>query len=689
MSNNPIDSIAPHPPRSGVDAAARLAGYTRAERAPGGWRPPLCGHAEELSDHREEAGAWPLPPWEVEHARAVYNITQWGGGYFDVSPHGTLIVRPDRDPNQAGIDLCALAGELRHAGLTLPVLVRFTDILQHRVQTLCAAFEQAMQAEDYPGTYTAVYPIKVNQQRSVVEPILRGGRPGQVGLEAGSKPELMAVLALAEHHGGMVICNGYKDREYIRLALIGRQLGHRLYLVVEKFSELELIIEEARRLGVAPLLGVRVRLSCLGTGKWQDTSGDKSKFGLPAAQVLRLVERLRAARMLEALQLLHFHLGSQIANIRDIQRGLHECARHYAELHRLGACLTTVDVGGGLGVDYEGTQSRSACSMNYSVQEYANNIVYILRETCAQQGLPYPHIVTESGRAMTAHHAVLLANVIDIEQVPEGEAIAPPAEDAPLILHNLWHGLQQVVRRSSLEAYHDTVHWLAEAQEMYTHGVLSLEQRARAEQLYYATCHRVRPLLSPRVQAHREVLDELNEKLADKYFLNFSLFQSTPDAWSLNQIFPVVPLHRLDQAPQRRGVIQDLTCDSEGRIDYYVDREGVKSTLPLHGWQRGEEYLVGIFLLGAYQEIMGDTHNLFGDTDAVNVVLRPEGGHELTQIECGDTVASVLRYVHFNTEELRAAYQRKIATAPLTAAQREVFLQALEEGLRGYTYLED
>jgi arginine decarboxylase len=605
-------------------------------------------------------------PWTTRQARDTYNIPHWSGGYFDVGAHGTLIARPDRDPDAPGIDLHALAAELRAAGLKLPVLVRFGDILHDRIDTLVNAFTAAMRAEAYTGRYTAVYPIKVNQQRHVVDRILaHGGK--RVGLEAGSKPELMAVLALADADHGMVVCNGYKDSEYIRLALIGRALGHR----------------------IKPLLGVRVRLASIGAGKWQNTGGEKAKFGLSAGQVLAVTERLRAAGMLDCLQLLHFHLGSQIANIRDVQRGMRECARYYAELHALGAKLGVVDVGGGLGVDYEGTRSRSFCSMNYSIEEYAHNVVHALWEVCAEHGLPHPDIVTESGRAMTAHHAVLITNVIDIEQHPDGDGLTAPAADDPQVLQDLWETYRALDGRSALEAYHDAAYWLSQTHDMYIHGVLTLAQRAQAEQIYFAICRKLQPLLQSHSRSLREARDELNEKLADKYFLNFSLFQSMPDVWAIDQIFPVVPLHRLDQEPLARAVIEDLTCDSDGRIDHYVDPDGIETTLPLHPILPGEDYLIGIFLIGAYQEILGDMHNLFGDTDSVNVELNPDGSHRLLHLRPGDTVDAVLRYVNYDAGELLAGYQAKIANASLDAAQRKQFLEELEEGLRGYTYLED
>ena len=625
--------------------------------------------------------------WNLDRTRSTYSLDHWGGGYFDVNERGHLVARPRRLSETPAVDLYELAQACRAEGLTLPVLVRFTDILRDRVDTLCSAFATARAADDYQGRYTAVYPIKVNQQQTVVAEILEHGA-NRVGLEAGSKPELMAVLALSRP-GGTIICNGYKDREYIRLALIGKRLGHRVFIVVEKLSELDLVVQESRALGIEPLLGLRVRLASIGAGKWQNTGGEKAKFGLNASQVLALVEHLRGAGLLNSLQLLHCHLGSQIANIRDIQRGMHEVARYFAELHALGVPLANVDVGGGLGIDYEGTHSRSFCSINYSVQEYANNVVHALWEICTEHNLPHPDIITESGRAMTAHHALLITNVIDSEQAAGAGEVGPPSEDDPLIIQDLWQVLENLEGRSVLEAYHDAVHWLGEAQSMYLHGIIDLGQRARIETLYATICQRVRALLRSGRSAHREVLDELNEKLADKYFINLSVFQSMPDVWAIDQIFPIVPLHRLDEMPTRRAVLQDLTCDSDGRIDQYVDDDGVESTLPVHPYRPGDEYLLGVFLVGAYQEILGDMHNLFGDTDAVNVTLTADGGYRLSQPERGDTIDELLRYVHFDTDALRSAYHDKVAAAALSAQERAFFITELEDGLTGYTYLED
>ncbi len=623
--------------------------------------------------------------WTARDSLDLYNIPAWGTGYFDVSPEGHLIVRPRRDGG-ASVDLFRLASEIGASGLSLPVLVRFTDILCDRIDLLTGAFDRACAALDYTGSYTAIYPIKVNQQRSVVEEIVHHGG-ARVGLEAGSKPELLAVLAMSAP-GATIVCNGYKDREYLRLALIGRRLGHRVHVVIEKLSELDLLLEESQAMGIEPLLGVRVRLASVAAGKWQNTGGEKAKFGLSAAQALTMVERLRAVGRLDSLKLLHFHMGSQVANIRDIQTALREAARCYAELCRLGAPLEVADVGGGLGVDYEGTRSRSDCSANYGIGEYAHNVVEAFREMCDAEGLAHPRLMTESGRALTAHHAVLLVNVIDIERHAGFEPCEPPHAEDPWLLHTLWENHNDDTR-PPLEAYHDAVHALSELNGMYTHGVLRLEQRARAERIYAAVCERVRATLSPARRAHRQVLDELNEKLADKYFLNFSVFQSIPDVWAIDQIFPVVPLHRLGERPERRAALGDLTCDSDGRIDHYVERDGVDATLALHEFRRGEPYVLGIFLSGAYQEILGDMHNLFGDTDSVNLRLDEAGGYRLEEPHRGDTVEDMLRYVHIDAEQLLGALRGKLEQARLTDAEREAHLAELAGGFGGYTYLEE
>ncbi|MDH5182399.1 MAG: biosynthetic arginine decarboxylase [Gammaproteobacteria bacterium] len=629
----------------------------------------------------------PATDWSVEDSRDLYNILHWSGGYFDINAAGHVEARPNR-AQPSGVDLYELVQEIHKKALNLPVLVRFGDILQDRVNSLCSAFEAAMAEDGYEGGYSAVYPIKVNQQRGVVEQIITA-RDSGVGLEAGSKPELMAVLGLAPQ-GSVIVCNGYKDREYVRLALIGQTLGHKVYLVLEKLSELDLVLEESQKLGISPQLGVRVRLASVGAGKWQNSGGEKAKFGLTASQVLQVIECLREAQLLDSLQLIHFHLGSQLANISDIHHAMREAARYYAELYRLGVKITVVDVGGGLGIDYEGTRSRSACSMNYSLHEYAKNVVHTLWEVCRELDLPQPHIVSESGRAMTAHHAVLITNVVDVES-QDSQDLLPPGDQAPLLLQDMWQGLQSLQldsKRPISELYHDAINWLAELQAMYTHGLVDLPQRALAEQYYTAICFAVREQLKPASRSHRSILDELNEKLADKYFCNFSLFQSLPDVWAIDQIFPVMPLHRLQERPTRRVVLQDITCDSDGRIDEYVDGEGLESSLPLHPLVAGQAYVLGFFLVGAYQEILGDMHNLFGDTHSINVVFNGDG-YELSEPRQGDGVDAVLRYVDIEISELEQRYRDKLKVSDLSQTSKQAYLKDLIAGLSGYTYLED
>lgn len=613
-------------------------------------------------------------------------MPNWGEGYFDVSDAGHVVVRPFRERSGVSVDLFELAQRLPAEGLDLPVLVRFTDILRDRVDALAGAFGGVIAEYGYQGRYTGVYPIKVNQQGSVVEAILGHGGE-RVGIEAGSKPELAAVLGLARP-GSVIVCNGYKDRAYIRRALIGQKLGHRVYIVVEKLSELPLVIAESQALDVLPLIGLRVRLASQSDSSQQNTGGEKSKFGLATPQVLEALDMMRAAGQIDAVRMVHFHLGSQVANVQDVARGMREAARFYVELRRLGAPVDVVDVGGGLGVDYEGTRSRSYCSMNYGVKEYARSIVRTLQEVCAEAGEPEPNLISESGRALTAHHAVLITNVVDSEVIGH-DAIAAPAAEAPAVLQELHELLAEIVERGPLESLFEARTLLAEALAHYTEGSLSLAQRAWAEQAYYAVSRAVIPLLDGGIRAHREALDELREKLSAKYFCNFSVFQSVPDAWAIEQVFPILPIHRLDERPDQRARLCDLTCDSDGRLDAYVDREGLTPTLALHALRADQPYLLGIFMVGAYQEILGDIHNLFGDTNAVNVVLDAQapGGWRLDEHEHGDRTDELLRYVHIAPEGLAQSYRRKFAASAIPAAQRAALLAELEAGLSGYTYL--
>ncbi len=618
--------------------------------------------------------------WTAADAERLYNMPAWGAGYFRVDAHGCVAVgQPGEAPSVA---LSAIVTGARHEGLRLPLLLRFDHILEDRVRQLCRAFDQAIAGHAYAGRYTAVYPIKVNQQAAVVERILAAGEQ-RIGLEAGSKPELMAVLGLLPV-GGQIICNGYKDKEYVRLALIGQQLGHRVTLVVEKLSELALVMAQAAELGIEPRLGLRIRLASIGAGHWQNTGGEKSKFGLSASQIEAAVAQLESAGKLHWLQLLHFHLGSQVANLRDIQGGLREAAQYYVELRKRGAPLDAVDVGGGLGVDYEGTRSRSYCSMNYGLADYAQAVVQALARVCAQHELPAPDLISESGRALTAHHAVLITNVIDCEPA-QRPAVHAPAVGAPTWLMDMWELCQNQAHSPPLERLQDIQALLGQALQGFARGEVSLQDRAQAETLYRATAFAVADELNPAARAHRDALDELHEKLADKFFCNFSVFQSLPDVWAIKQVFPIVPLDRLRERPDRRALIRDLTCDSDGRIDHYVDQDGVESSLPVHGLN-DQTYLLGFFLVGAYQEILGDMHNLFGDTDAANVALDGDGW-QLRDIERGDRTDELLAYVHLSPDALRSAYEHKLDASALDLAQRETYLNELRSGLLGYTYL--
>ncbi|BDY03403.1 biosynthetic arginine decarboxylase [Ferrimonas sp. YFM] len=629
--------------------------------------------------------------WSSRDAHQLYNVPYWGRGYYGVNGEGQVEVRPNPANPQISLSLSKLTEQLiQDRGAQLPMLVRFPQILHSQVQGLCSAFTTAISEYGYQGQYLAVYPIKVNQQRTVVQELLAGG--GQsLGLEAGSKPELLAVLAMAQDSAQVIVCNGYKDREYVRLALRGQQLGYQVFLVIEKMSEMQLVLEEAEALGVSPLLGVRARLASQGKGKWQASGGEKSKFGLSAAQILKLVETLRESGRLECLQLLHFHLGSQIANIRDIQKGLTECGRFYMELRKLGAPITTVDVGGGLGVDYEGTRSQSNCSVNYSLQEYANNVVYAIGDVCRQYHLPHPRLISESGRAMTAHHAVLIGDVIGVEAY-EPETLPPPGNGAPLVLKNMWQTLQEVREHTDAralgETYHDTVNDLADVHAKYNYGLLDLSQRAWAEQVHLQVCYEVSKELSPKNRSHRPIIDELNEKLADKFFVNFSLFQSLPDAWGIDQVFPVLPLSGLESKPDRRAVILDITCDSDGTIDQYVDGQGIETTLPMPAWSAEHPYHVAFFMVGAYQEILGDMHNLFADTDVVDIKLQDDGEIEVVEYLPGTRVNEVLEYVNLDPEWMLERYRSRLESCSLADGQRDEALIDLEQGLVGYTYLE-
>lgn len=614
----------------------------------------------------------------------TYNIAWWGNNYYDVNELGHISVCPDPDVPEARVDLAKLVKELQEENhQRLPALFCFPQILQHRLRSINAAFKRARESFGYEGGYFLVYPIKVNQHRRVIESLVNSGEP--MGLEAGSKAELMAVLGHAGMTRTVIVCNGYKDREYIRLALVGEKLGHKVYLVIEKMSEIKLVLEEAERLNVVPRLGVRARLASQGSGKWQSSGGEKSKFGLAAAQVLQLVEMLRAAGRLDSLQLLHFHLGSQLANIRDIATGVRESARFYVELHKLGVNIQCFDVGGGLGVDYEGTRSQSDCSVNYGLNEYANNVIWGIGDACNEYGLPHPTVITESGRAVTAHHTVLVSNIIGVERNEFSEPSAPE-DDAPRALESLWSTWQEIKqpgnRRSLREWLHDSQMDLHDVHTQYTHGMLDLTQRAKAEQLYLSICQKIQQQLDPSNRAHRPIIDELQERMADKLYVNFSLFQSMPDAWGIDQLFPVMPLEGLNKQPDRRAVLLDITCDSDGSIDHYIDGDGIATTMPMPPYDPDNPPLLGFFMVGAYQEILGNMHNLFGDTATVDVFVFQDGSVEIDESDEGNTVADMLEYVQLDPEVLMARFRDQVKATNLDVALQAQFLEEFETGDR-------
>jgi arginine decarboxylase len=624
--------------------------------------------------------------WTSEDSRELYNIEGWAIGYFDVNETGHLTVHPTRDPER-GLDLFEMAMDLEAQGVGLPLLLRFPDILRTRIEMLTDRFQTAIREFDFEGKYTLVYPIKVNQQRHVVEEILAFGKKHGVGLEVGSKPELQAVLALTERTDHLIVCNGYKDEEFMRLALMGQKLGHTVIIVLEKVSEVATLLKIAESMDVVPTAGVRIKLSTSGAGRWSETAGEKSKFGLSSSQLLEVLERLRAADRLNVLKMIHFHLGSQIPDIRNIKQGMAEVARYYVELRRMGVGIHWVDVGGGLGVDYDGSRSTAPASVNYSMQEYANDVIYALAEASRENDVPMPHVISESGRALTAHHALLLVNVIDLET----QILETPdevEEDAHPLVQELAETYRELDPRRIREAYHDASFAKEQMRSYFNSGVLSLEDRARAERLYLAIINRVVKLAAEDEEEYEDLLPEVEAILVDRYFCNFSLFQSLPDSWAIDQLFPILPIHRLDEEPARRGTLQDVTCDSDGKIDLFVGWRKPKTSLELHTFRHGEPYILGIFLTGAYQEILGDLHNLFGDTNAVHVRLT-DRGYEVTDLVHGDTITEVLKYVQFDPQDLIATFRRKVQNAHgLTRAEANAFIADYIDGLAGYTYLE-
>jgi arginine decarboxylase len=638
----------------------------------------------------EKATAEPERRWTTDDSKALYNVEGWGAGFFDINEHGNVVVRPDKERE---LDLFEIAMDLEEQGIALPVLLRFSDILKSRIESLAIRFEEARREFEYEGGYTTVYPIKVNQQRHVIEEIVEFGKGHGVGLECGSKPELQAILGLAEHTDHMIVCNGYKDEEFMRLALMGQKLGHTVFLVIEQLSEVDVLLKVAEELGVEPTAGVRIKLASRGFGRWKESGGEKSKFGLNALGLMELIDRLKREGKLHWLKLIHFHLGSQVTDIRFIKLGLQEVTRFYVELMRLGLDITHVDVGGGLGVDYDGTSSTSDASVNYSLQEYANDVIYTLAEACREHELPMPHVISESGRALTAHHALLLLKVIDVETWAQKPVPALSDDDHPL-LHEIYEDYQDSLKaghrpRRIREIFHDLTFDKERSQQFFNSGVFSLRERAVAEQLYFATVAEIAKVVQRDRDEFEDIINDLDAAMVDRYFCNFSVFQSLPDSWAIDQLFPIMPVHRLDEEPRRRGTLQDVTCDSDGKIDRFVGDKNGRPSLELHDFRDGEPYILGVFLTGAYQEILGDLHNLFGDTNAVHIRLGEGVKYEVTDLVHGDTVTEVLAYVQFRASDLLQTFRRKVAASKRISRQEaNTFIADYVAGLEGYTYLE-
>jgi arginine decarboxylase len=617
--------------------------------------------------------------WTVRDSLELYNVANWGDGFFGISTDGRVEVLP-RGEAGPRIDLLELVRNLERRGLRTPLLVRFSDILASRVQGLCQAFQTAIEEYDYRGRYRGVYPIKVNQQRHVVEEIIQHGTAQRVGLEAGSKPELLVALALLDTPDALIICNGYKDRAYVELALLAQKLGRTPIVVIDRFHEIDLVIKTARELGIRPHLGVRVRLATKGAGRWLESTGARSKFGLSALEIVTAVERLRAEDMLDCLELLHFHIGSQITAIRAHKDALAEASRVFVGLHQMGATPGIIDVGGGLGVDYDGSSTNFHSSKNYSTQEYANDVVAFVQEPCDEAGVPHPDIVTEAGRAMVAHHSVLVFDVLGVHEVRSSEPPSPVSEDDHKVLQELAEIWSNISQKNVHEAYHDLLQLKEEASTLFSLGYLDLQARARVERLFWACCEKIRRVVRelPYVP---EDLEDLERALADTYYGNLSVFQSAPDHW---------PIHRLDEEPTRRGVFADLTCDSDGKIDRFIDQRDVKDVLELHAFT-GAPYYIGMFLVGAYQEILGDLHNLFGDTDAVHVRLENDGTYSVDHVVEGDVVDDVLHYVQYERraliEKVRRTIEEALREGRISLEESARLRRRYQQGLEEYTYL--
>jgi arginine decarboxylase len=627
--------------------------------------------------------------WNVADSAETYGVKYWGNNYFSINDAGNAQAHP-AGPDGARIDLKELVDEVARRGIGLPLLIRFSDVLRSRIVELNETFRRAIAEYGYKGAYKGVYPIKVNQHRYVVEEIVQFGRPYHYGLEAGSKPELLAVMAMLDDEEALIVCNGYKDEEYIETALTASKLGRTVLIVVEKFSELQLIADTAKKMGVRPRIGIRVKLAAKGSGRWEASGGDRSKFGLSTREVVEGINFLRANDLLNCFELLHFHLGSQISAIRAVKNALREAGRFFVEVSKMGAPLKYFDAGGGLGVDYDGSQTNFASSMNYTTQEYANDIVFSLQEICDAGGVPHPTIVTESGRAVVAHHSMLVVDILGVGEFDVGKAPDKITKDASRPVKNLFETYRDVSRKNVLEAYHDALEYKEEALQLFNLGNLSLGERVVAEDIFWAICQKLLKI----VREMREVPEELEgleKALSDTYFCNFSMFQSLPDIWAIDQLFPIMPIHRLGEEPTRRAVLADITCDSDGKIDHFIDRRDVKPVLELHP-VNGQDYYLGVFLIGAYQEILGDLHNLFGNTNTVHVSLAAGGGYQIEHVVTGDTVTDVLKYVSYSREELVARVRRfaelAVRANRMSLEETRAMLRMYEEGLAGYTYLE-
>lgn len=627
--------------------------------------------------------------WSVADSTDLYEVARWGNGYFSIADNGNLLVHPDRNPKRH-VDLKELIDRLQVRGIDLPILLRFGEILQHRLQEIHQAFSSSMKESSYQGDYCCIYPIKVNQQRQVVEEVLRFGRPYQFGLEAGSKPELLAVIALADNETP-IICNGFKDAEFIEMVMLAQKIGRNIIPVVERFSELPQLLDCAERIGVRPNIGMRMKLATRGSGRWHASAGFRSKFGLSVSELMKGVDLLAGRDMSDCFQLLHFHQGSQITNIRHIKAALNESARVYVELVKRGAGLKFLDVGGGLGVDYDGSQTNFESSVNYSLQEYANDVVSHVQNVCDDAGVEHPTIMSESGRAVVAYHSMLVFSVLGVSEQASHEHIGQPSPNVEQPVEDLLETFEGLNVRNLLESYHDAQQSLDTAMNLFASGYLPLDQRALVEQVYWSICQRINKL-AKQLEYIPEEIEAISPSLCDTYFCNFSLFQSIPDSWAIKQLFPLMPIHRLHERPDCSAVLGDVTCDSDGKIEQFIDRRDVKRSLPLHSL-RNEPYYLGAFLVGAYQEILGDLHNLFGDTHAVHISSDEHGRVAVDTVVKGDTVSQVLQYVEFNPEELaknlRCSIEEAVRDGLISDGQAGRFIRFYEDGLGGYTYLEE